>query len=56
LGALRRSGWGGEDLLNFDVPNVIPEMFCDFYSAMHLFFFRDRMFFVLKEAHSSKES
>jgi hypothetical protein len=30
-------GCGGQDLLNFDVPNVIPKMFCDFYSAMHLF-------------------
>jgi hypothetical protein len=48
-------GCGGQDLLNFDVPNLIPKMFCDFYSAMHLFS-SETEFFFLKEAYSSKES
>jgi hypothetical protein len=30
-------GEGVQDLWNFAVPNVIPKMFCNFYSAMHLF-------------------
>jgi hypothetical protein len=42
-------GCWGQDLLNFDVPNLIPKMFCDSYSAMHLFSSETDFFIFLRK-------